>query len=80
MVSKVVEAVRSIRGRIVDRALLASTCSTYVVHLVFNMQRVLRRHGALDKLRFLLYPSNLTQADAAQLRRHGEGIVWLGKE
>jgi DNA repair photolyase len=54
--------------------------SAYTVRLAANMQRVLRRHGALDKLRFLLYPSNLTQADAAQLRLHGDGIVWLGKE
>jgi DNA repair photolyase len=54
--------------------------SAYTLRLAANLQRVLRRHGALDTLRFLLYPSNLTEADAAQLRRHGEGIVWLGKE
>ena len=54
--------------------------SAYTVRLVANMQRVLRRHGVLDKLRFLLYPSSLTQADAAQLRLHRDGIVWLGKE
>jgi DNA repair photolyase len=54
--------------------------SAYTVRLATNLQAVLRRHGALDKLRFLLYPNNLTEADAAQLRLHGDGIVWLGKE
>jgi len=34
-----------------------------------------RQHRVLDKLRFLLYPNNLAEADAAQLRRYGEGIV-----
>ncbi|MGA7744370.1 MAG: hypothetical protein WBP56_09665 [Polyangia bacterium] len=54
--------------------------SAYTVRLASNLQEVLRRHGALDKLRFLLYPSNLTEEDVAQLRREAEGIVWLGKE
>jgi DNA repair photolyase len=54
--------------------------SAYTVRLLANLQRVLRRHGALGKLRFLLYPSNLTEKDAAQIRRNGEGVVWLGKE
>jgi DNA repair photolyase len=65
-------AVDKIRNKIV--------WSAYTVRLASNLQKVLRRHRALDKLRFLLYPSNLTDADAAQLRWHGEGIVWLGKE
>jgi hypothetical protein len=54
--------------------------SAYTVRLATNLQEVLRRRGALDKLRFLLYPSNLTEADAAELRRQGDGIVWLGKK
>jgi len=54
--------------------------SAYVVRLVPNVQAALRQHHALDKLRFLLYLRNLTQADAAQLRLHRDGIVWLGKE
>ena len=49
------------------------------LRLATNLQNVLRRRGALDELRFLLYLSNLTEADAAQLRLHGEGIVWPGK-
>ena len=54
--------------------------SAYAVRLAANMQRVLRRHGVLDKLRFLLYGKSLTGKDAAEIRRHPEGIVWLGKE
>ena len=54
--------------------------SGYVVRLVGNVQDVLRRHGVLGKLRFLLYPSGITAKDAAWIRRHGEGVVWLVKE
>jgi hypothetical protein len=53
--------------------------SAYVVRLVSNVQRVIRRHCALNKLRFLLYPSNLTGDDAALIRWNGEGVIWLGK-
>ena len=54
--------------------------SGYVVRLVGNVQAALRAHGVLGKLRFLLYPSGLTAKDAAWIRRHGEGVVWLVKE
>ena len=33
--------------------------------------------GLLDRLHFLLYPSNLTDEDERALRRHREGIIWL---
>jgi DNA repair photolyase len=66
------EAVAAIRKR--------TSWSGYTVQLVSNLQKVLSGYGALDRLRFLLYPSSLTEADAAQLRRHGEGIVWLGQD
>lgn len=54
--------------------------SAYVVRLVGNVQDVLRRHGVLDKLRFLLYPAGLTEKDAAFIRQHCEGVVFLGTE
>jgi len=43
--------------------------SAYVVRLVANLQEVLRRHHALDKLRFLLYGKSLTANDADHIRR-----------
>jgi hypothetical protein len=46
--------------------------SAYVVRLVSNVQTAPRPHRALDKLTFLLYPSNLTDNDEAQIRRHGD--------
>ena len=35
--------------------------------------------GMIDKLRFLLYPSGLTDRDRAKIRRDGVGIVWLDR-
>jgi DNA repair photolyase len=54
--------------------------SHYVRNLVANIQEALRRAGALDTLRFLLYPSRLTAADAEWIQGHSEGVKWLGKE
>ncbi|MGB8299091.1 MAG: hypothetical protein WCG85_26970 [Polyangia bacterium] len=54
--------------------------SAYVVRLVGNVQAASRRHGVLGKLRFLLYPAGLTASDAAWIRAHGDGVVWLVKE
>jgi hypothetical protein len=31
----------------------------------------------LEDLRFLLYPSRLTEQDATWIKKHGEGVVWL---
>lgn len=66
------EAMNRIRRR--------SAWSAYIMQLVSNLRPILRRHNALDKLRFLLHPGRLTPADAANLRLDGEGIVWLDKE
>ena len=54
--------------------------SAYVTRLLNNVQEALRAAGALEKLRFLLYTSRLTVADAEWIRNHGEGVKWLGKE
>ena len=54
--------------------------SAYVARLLNDVQAALRRFDALDKLRFLLYPSRLTGKDMEWIRNHGEGVRWLGKE
>jgi hypothetical protein len=38
----------------------------------------LRRHGAIDKFRFLLYWSGLTKGDLAKIKADDEGVRWLG--
>lgn len=64
----------------VDKVRSRDEWSAYTVRLVSNLQRVLRRQRALDKLRYLLHPGRLTQEDALCLRQNGEGVVWLGKK
>lgn len=51
--------------------------SPYVANLIGNIQRSMRRHMGIDKLRFLLYPSNLTEGDEARIRKADAGVVWL---
>jgi DNA repair photolyase len=54
--------------------------SAYATGLLNNVQQVLRRFGALEKLRFLLYPSRLTPEDQRWIREHSQGVRWLGKD
>jgi len=49
----------------------------YVVELAKNLQQVLRARGALSRLRFLLYQSQLTPADKAAIAQDPTGIIWL---
>jgi len=37
------------------------------------------RAGAIEKLCFLLYPSNLDQDARRQIRKDRRGVIWLGK-
>jgi len=53
--------------------------SRYVVRLVSAIQRSVRAHYDLDRLRILLYPSRLTAEDVARIRGDDAGVVWLGK-
>ena len=53
--------------------------SSYATRLLNNVQEALRTLGALDKLRFLLYPSRLT-ADERWIQDHSHGVKWLGKD
>jgi len=54
--------------------------SQYVTHLVSNVQRSVRRLSDISRLRFLLYPSRLTEADKARIREDHAGVIWLGKD
>lgn len=54
--------------------------SRYVVDLIKNFQHSVRKHYDIHKLRILLYPSNLSHADAAQIRQDDAGVIWLGKD
>ena len=54
--------------------------SSYATRLLNNVQEALRRFGALDKLRFLLYPARLTAEDERWIRDHSQGVRWLGKD
>jgi DNA repair photolyase len=53
--------------------------SAYTASLIQTVQRVMKRYGALDKLRFLLYPANLHPADLESIRRDDTGVRWLGE-
>ena len=53
--------------------------SSYVVKLLQTLQKSLRRHGAIDKLRFLLYPKGLTPQDFARIKADDAGVKWLGE-
>jgi len=53
--------------------------SRYVLDLIRNVQKSVRRHSDISKLRFLLYPSNLLPEHADEIRKDDAGVVWLGK-
>ena len=51
--------------------------SAYVVRLLQTFQTLLRHHGVIDKLKFLLYPTGLTRGDLARIKADDEGVKWL---
>jgi len=51
--------------------------SRYVVELLRNVQRSVRTHSEISKLRFLLYPSRLLPEDRATIEKDDEGVIWL---
>jgi hypothetical protein len=53
--------------------------SSYCAALVSTVQRVMACAGAMEKLRFLLYPSNLEEDARRQIRKDQRGVIWLGK-
>jgi DNA repair photolyase len=54
--------------------------SRYVADLIANVQRSVRRHFDLAKLRFLLYPSRLLPEHIEQIQKDDAGVIWLGKD
>ena len=53
--------------------------SAYATGLLRSVQDALKERRSLHKLRFLLYPSKLTEQHATWIRSHSEGVKWLGK-
>ena len=51
--------------------------SRYVAELLANIQRSMRKHSDISKLRFLLYPKRLTDEDLTRIKSDDEGVVWL---
>jgi len=49
----------------------------YVVELIKNVQKSLRRYSKIEKLRFLLYPKRLTVEALAEITNDDEGVIWL---
>jgi DNA repair photolyase len=54
--------------------------SKYVVKLIADLQQTMRKRGMIDKLRFLLYSSGLTEQDKAIILKDDEGVIWLGEK
>jgi DNA repair photolyase len=51
--------------------------SPYVAKLVADVQAAMRKYMGVDKLRYLLYPTGLSEADLAQIKADDSGVVWL---
>ena len=51
--------------------------SRYVAQLAADVQAAMRKHLGIDRLRFLLYPTGLTETDLARIRTDDQGVVWL---
>jgi hypothetical protein len=64
------DAVASIRKR--------PAWSHYAVRLLRNVQAAMRQHWDINKLRFLLYPANLTPQDRQLIEQDDAGVIWLG--
>ena len=67
-------------ARAIEAVRKKETWSRYVRDLIANLQRSVRRHDDIERLRVLLYPSNLTPACLEAIRDDDAGVVWLGKE
>jgi len=54
--------------------------SAYATQLLKDLQAIMRQHGGLKDLRFLLYPSELNPGDYEWADRHRGGVRWLEKD
>jgi hypothetical protein len=62
-------AIRNIRKR--------RNWSDYVIRLIKNVQRSVRKYYDISKLRFLQYPSGLKERDIAEIKKDDAGVIWL---
>jgi len=53
--------------------------SRYVLDLIANVQRAMRQHSDIAKLRFLLYPSRLLPEHVEAIKKDDAGVIWLGE-
>jgi len=53
--------------------------SAYTVRLLARLQKGMRWHSDIRKLRFLLYPSRLVSEDRHSIREDNAGVIWLGE-
>lgn len=53
--------------------------SRYTATLISNIQRSVCRFHDVDRLRILLYPSNLNAKELQQITEDDRGVIWLGK-
>lgn len=67
---KEAKAIESIRKR--------KNWSRYVLQLIHNVQKAVRKHSDINKLRFLLYPSNLLPEHKIEIQKDDAGVIWLG--
>ena len=51
-----------------------------VQRLISTVQGSVRKHSEIDRLRLLLYPSNLTRACEEKIREDDAGVIWLDKK
>ncbi len=51
--------------------------SPYTANLLATVQDALKKRRALERLRFLLYPSRLSDADLASIGQADDGVKWL---
>ena len=65
------EAVANIRNQ--------KNWSRYTATLISNIRRSVYRFHDIDRLRILLYPSNLKAEELQQIREDNCGVIWLGK-
>ena len=66
-----------VEAEAVDRVRKKAAHTEYVQRLIVTVQRAMREHGMIDKLKFLLYGSGLTAAAKRQIESDNAGIVWL---
>ena len=51
--------------------------SAYVAKLLADIQKAMRRHRMIRKLKFMLYPKRLLVVDRKAIEKDDEGVIWL---